>query len=135
MNIGGVATAAGFGSRSHSNRERRRSSKIAASPSSMLAYKDGDRVRLVSRNRRDLTRRFRDLATAIAKLSVRTLVLSTQFTRVRRRSRRSGPASLAPRSLAHALADMPYAGSQIQCARIIPQTASNPRRLSVMCPL
>jgi bifunctional non-homologous end joining protein LigD len=32
-------------------------------------------VRLVSRNGRDLTRRFRDLATAIAKLSASTLVL------------------------------------------------------------
>jgi ATP-dependent DNA ligase len=31
----------------------------------MLAYKAGDHVRLVSRNGRDLTRRFRDLAAAI----------------------------------------------------------------------
>jgi bifunctional non-homologous end joining protein LigD len=41
----------------------------------MLAYKDGDRVRLVSRNGRDHTRRFADLAAAIGKLSARTLVL------------------------------------------------------------
>jgi ATP-dependent DNA ligase len=41
----------------------------------MLADKAGDHVRLVSRNGRDLTRRFRDLAAAIGKLSARTLVL------------------------------------------------------------
>jgi bifunctional non-homologous end joining protein LigD len=41
----------------------------------ILAYKDGDRVRLVSRNGRDHTRRFRDLAAAVAKLSARTLML------------------------------------------------------------
>jgi ATP-dependent DNA ligase len=41
----------------------------------MLAYKDRDRVRLVSRNGRDHTRRFADLAAAIAKVSPRTLVL------------------------------------------------------------
>src|SRR5215471_12436218 len=40
----------------------------------MLAYKDGERVRLVSRNGRDHTRRFADLAAAVAKLSARTLV-------------------------------------------------------------
>src|SRR5262247_560667 len=41
----------------------------------MLAYKDGERVHFVSRNGRDHTRRFADLAAAVAKLSVRTLVL------------------------------------------------------------
>jgi bifunctional non-homologous end joining protein LigD len=41
----------------------------------MLAYKEGARVRLVSRNGRDHTRRFAALAAAIAKLSARTLVL------------------------------------------------------------
>jgi bifunctional non-homologous end joining protein LigD len=41
----------------------------------ILAYKDGARVRLVSRNGRDHTRRFADLAAAITKLSARTLVL------------------------------------------------------------
>src|SRR5262245_45874388 len=41
----------------------------------MLAYKDRERVRLVSRNGRDHTRRFADLAAAVAKLSARTLVL------------------------------------------------------------
>ena len=41
----------------------------------MLAYKDGERDRLMSRNGRDHTRRFADLAAAVAKLSARTLVL------------------------------------------------------------
>jgi ATP-dependent DNA ligase len=41
----------------------------------MLVYKDRARVRLVSRNGRDHTRRFADLAAAVAKLSARTLVL------------------------------------------------------------
>src|SRR5262249_41899874 len=41
----------------------------------MLAYKDGARIRLISRNGRDHTRRFRDIAAAVAKLSPRTLVL------------------------------------------------------------
>jgi hypothetical protein len=41
----------------------------------ILAYKDGERVRLVSRNGRDHTRRFADLAAAVAKLSARTFVL------------------------------------------------------------
>ena len=42
----------------------------------MLTYKDGERVRLVSRNGRDHTRRFRDLATAVGKLSARSGALS-----------------------------------------------------------
>jgi bifunctional non-homologous end joining protein LigD len=41
----------------------------------MLAYKDRDRVRLVSRNGLDHTRRFRDIAAAVATLPARTLVL------------------------------------------------------------
>ena len=41
----------------------------------ILAYKDGGRVRLISRNGRDHTRRFRDIAAAVAKLPARTLVL------------------------------------------------------------
>jgi bifunctional non-homologous end joining protein LigD len=41
----------------------------------MLGYKDRERVRLVSRNGINHTKRFPDLATAIAKLTVRTLVL------------------------------------------------------------
>jgi len=41
----------------------------------ILAYKDRDRVRLVSRNGRDHTRRFRDLAEAVSKLAARSLVL------------------------------------------------------------
>ena len=41
----------------------------------MLAYKDGARARLVSRNGRDHTRRFAGIAAAVAKLSARSLVL------------------------------------------------------------
>jgi bifunctional non-homologous end joining protein LigD len=41
----------------------------------MLGYKDGERVHFVSRNGRDHTRRFADLAAAVAKLSARPLVL------------------------------------------------------------
>jgi bifunctional non-homologous end joining protein LigD len=41
----------------------------------MLAYKDGARVRLLSRSERDHTRRFRDIAAAVAKLPARSLVL------------------------------------------------------------
>src|SRR5262249_7709610 len=41
----------------------------------MLAYKDGARVRLVSRNGRDHTRRCPGIVTAVAKLSARSLVL------------------------------------------------------------
>ena len=41
----------------------------------ILACKDGGRVRLISRNGRDHTRRFVSIAAAIAKLSARALVL------------------------------------------------------------
>ena len=41
----------------------------------MLAYKDGPRVRLISRNAVDHTARFRELARAIAKLRPNVLVL------------------------------------------------------------
>jgi bifunctional non-homologous end joining protein LigD len=41
----------------------------------MLAYKDGARVRLISRNAVDHTARFRELAAAIAKLRADVLVL------------------------------------------------------------
>ena len=41
----------------------------------MLAYKDGPRVRLISRNAVDHTARFRELAEAIAKLRADVLVL------------------------------------------------------------
>jgi hypothetical protein len=41
----------------------------------MLAYKDGPRVRLISRNAVDHTARFRELASAIAKLRADVLVL------------------------------------------------------------
>ena len=45
----------------------------------IVAYKDGQRVRLVSRNGVDHTRRFRHLAAAIAKLSARSLVLDGEI--------------------------------------------------------
>ena len=41
----------------------------------MVAHKEGQRVRLVSRNGVDHSRRFADIAAAVAKLSARTLVL------------------------------------------------------------
>src|SRR5215831_20763192 len=41
----------------------------------IVAYKDGVRVRLVSRSGRDHTRHFAGIAAAIAKLSARSLVL------------------------------------------------------------
>jgi bifunctional non-homologous end joining protein LigD len=41
----------------------------------MLAYKDGARVRLISRTGIDHTKRFGNLAAAVAKLSARSLVL------------------------------------------------------------
>jgi bifunctional non-homologous end joining protein LigD len=41
----------------------------------MLAYKDGDRVQLISRQGKDHTRRFSELADAIKALRFRTLVL------------------------------------------------------------
>jgi ATP dependent DNA ligase domain len=47
----------------------------------IVAYKDGDRVRLVSRNGVDHTRRLADLAAAVAKLSARTLVLDGEGAR------------------------------------------------------
>src|SRR5262245_49322175 len=44
----------------------------------MMAYKDGARVRLVSRNGRDHTRRFHDIAAAVSKLAMRALVLDAE---------------------------------------------------------
>ena len=44
----------------------------------MLAYKDGARVRLVSRNKVDHTRRFSEIAAAVAKFSARSLVLDAE---------------------------------------------------------
>jgi len=41
----------------------------------MLAYKDGVRVRLISRNGRDHTRRFAAIAESVSKLSANSLVL------------------------------------------------------------
>ena len=40
----------------------------------ILTYKDGERVRLVSRSGRDHTRRFREIAAAVSQLSARSLV-------------------------------------------------------------
>jgi bifunctional non-homologous end joining protein LigD len=45
----------------------------------ILAYKHGARVRLLSRNRIDHARRFREIAAAIASLPVRTLVLDGEL--------------------------------------------------------
>jgi ATP-dependent DNA ligase len=45
----------------------------------ILAYKDGPRVRLLSRNGVEHTRRFGDLAAAVAKLSARTAVLDGEI--------------------------------------------------------
>jgi bifunctional non-homologous end joining protein LigD len=44
-----------------------------------VAYKDGPDVRLVSRNLKDLTRQFPDLAAAVAKLRAPTLVLDAEI--------------------------------------------------------
>jgi bifunctional non-homologous end joining protein LigD len=44
----------------------------------ILAFKDCARLRLVSRNARDHTRRFPDIAAAVAKLSARSLVLDAE---------------------------------------------------------
>jgi len=45
----------------------------------MVAYKDADRVRLVSRNGRDLTQRFRELGAAVGALPARTLILDGEI--------------------------------------------------------
>jgi bifunctional non-homologous end joining protein LigD len=45
----------------------------------VVAYKDADRVRLVSRNGRDLTQRFPELAAAVGALPARTLVLDGEI--------------------------------------------------------
>jgi len=45
----------------------------------VLAYKDAGGVRLVSRNARDLTRRFPDLVAAVAELEVPTLLLDGEI--------------------------------------------------------
>jgi bifunctional non-homologous end joining protein LigD len=45
----------------------------------VVAYKDADRVRLVSRNGRDLTHRFRELAAAVGALPARTLILDGEI--------------------------------------------------------
>jgi len=44
-----------------------------------VAYKDGAQVRLVSRNLKDLTRQFPDLAASVAKLRAPTLVLDAEI--------------------------------------------------------
>jgi bifunctional non-homologous end joining protein LigD len=45
----------------------------------MLAYKDGARVRLVSRNGVDHTKRYPDVAAAVARLKPQTLVLDGEL--------------------------------------------------------
>lgn len=45
----------------------------------IVAYKDGDRVQLISRNGVDHTHRFSGVARAVAKLSARTLVLDGEI--------------------------------------------------------
>jgi len=62
----------------------------------ILAYKDGDRVRLVSRNSRDHTRRFADIAAAVAKLSARSLVLDGEVTRYDEKLRAASTGSASP---------------------------------------
>src|SRR2546425_729595 len=47
----------------------------------MLAFKDGSRVRLVSRNGRDHTHCFSDIAAAVAKLPASTLILDGEVVR------------------------------------------------------
>lgn len=44
----------------------------------MIAYKDGSVVRLVSRNGKDLTRRFAELAVAVGRLPAPTLLLDDE---------------------------------------------------------
>jgi hypothetical protein len=77
----------------------------------MLAYKDGERVRLVSRNGRDHTRRFHDIAAALARLSARTLVLDSGVAIFDQqlRSPSSGCAILTPVRLPRRLSDGPWA--------------------------
>jgi bifunctional non-homologous end joining protein LigD len=41
----------------------------------MVAYRNGDQVRLISRNRKDFTRQFADIAQAIGALRAKTLIL------------------------------------------------------------
>ena len=45
----------------------------------IVAYKDGSRVRLISRNGRDHTRRFHQIAAEVSKLSARSLVLDGEI--------------------------------------------------------
>src|SRR5215470_4803585 len=62
----------------------------------ILAYKDGDRVRLVSRNGRDHTQRFRDIAAAVAKLGARSLVLDGEVAIYDRSSDRGSTGCASP---------------------------------------
>ena len=45
----------------------------------VVAHKDAQAVRLISRNGKDLTRRFRELAAAVAALPARTLILDGEI--------------------------------------------------------
>jgi bifunctional non-homologous end joining protein LigD len=96
----------------------------------MLAYKDGDRVRLVSHNGVDHARRFRDLAAAVAKLSAQTLVLDGEVAiydqQLRSRFdwlRDPDPAAVASPPLLMAL-DLLYIGGRDQTQRLY-ATAGN----------
>jgi ATP-dependent DNA ligase len=62
----------------------------------MLAYKHGERVRLMSRNGRDHTRRFAGIAAAIAKLSAHSWC---SMARLRSTTRNSAPDSIGCASL------------------------------------
>jgi bifunctional non-homologous end joining protein LigD len=64
----------------------------------IVAYKDRQRVRLISRNGVDHTKRFQDIAGAILKRSARTLVLDGEVAIYdeQLRSRLSGCASPTP---------------------------------------
>ena len=64
----------------------------------IVAHKEGQCVRLVSRNGVDHTRRFADIAAAVAKLSARTLVLDAEvavYDEQLRSLRESAPAAVA----------------------------------------
>ena len=68
----------------------------------MLGYKDGERVRLVSRNGRDHTRRFGNITAAIAKLSARSLMLDGEVVTYDQqlRSASTGCANRSPNAVA-----------------------------------
>jgi bifunctional non-homologous end joining protein LigD len=60
----------------------------------MLAYKDGRRVRLMSRRGVEHTSRFPDIAAAVARLPARTLILGGELCAPSTRRSRLGPVTL-----------------------------------------